>query len=158
MWKPSGDSIGKLTECRLAGATYRTDIDVGTLAGADIINWRTTTPLAVGRYFPAVASDGRFLWVAAGTSASGNLADVQVAPILPDGSLGSWTTTTPLPTARGGLSMVAANGSLIAVGGYAGSPATAADVSTALINPVTGAVGAWTATTALTGARGEAAE
>jgi hypothetical protein len=73
-------------------------------------------------------------------------ATVDYAPINANGTLGSWTATTPLLVATDQATSVAYNGYVYEIGGA--NPSVAATVDYAPIN-ANGTLGAWTATTSL---------
>jgi N-acetylneuraminic acid mutarotase len=60
-----------------------------------------------------------FLYVAGGFDVSTNtLADVQRAPVKPDGTLGAWMMQPPLPAPLGGSGVAMTHGEVILAGGY----------------------------------------
>lgn len=135
-------------------------IDSAGVTGA--VNTTTVIPSVsseqgtnTGRTYNGVAAYNGYLYVVGGTgkNALGTataLASVEFAPINSDGSLGSWTNSTALPNARTGVSAVAYNGILYAIGGKqngAGIASTEVDIAT--LNASTGAVGSWSTTSAL---------
>jgi hypothetical protein len=100
--------------------------------------WTAATPLPTALEFPAVvaatqrnsfAVSAGFLYVLGGaTSASGTpVSTVYRAPLNANGSIGSWTTITPLPAPLRSAGAVVEYGSLYVVGGAttANAPATA---------------------------------
>jgi hypothetical protein len=78
---------------------------------------------------------------------------VNYAPINSNGTLGSWSATTSLPTATGEATSIAYNGYLYEIGGNTGS--LTATVNYAPINS-NGTLGSWSATTSLPTATVEA--
>jgi large repetitive protein len=106
---------------------------------------------ATGRYGQATFAYNGNLYVIAGATSSANLSDVQYAPIVSNGPLGTWSATTAIPTARARHTSVAYNGYLYVIGGL-NSSTYYDDVEVAPINS-TGTVGTWSATTALATAR-----
>jgi N-acetylneuraminic acid mutarotase len=113
-------------------------------------SWTTTTSFTTPRYSHAGVASGGFIYILGGEGPSGVFSDVQFAPVKGDGTLGAWTATTPLTTARFGHTSVAYNGRLYVVGGNNG--VNLGDVQVAPIN-VDGTVGAWSATTPFVTAR-----
>jgi hypothetical protein len=105
------------------------------------------------RYYQGVVAYGGYLYVIGGRNnlASGNTRDtVFVAKINADGSLGAWTTTTPLPQpmlAMGDM-CVGYNGHIYVV---CGADAAFSSLSTVLYAPqnADGTLGAWNTTTPL---------
>lgn len=112
--------------------------------------WTATTSFTTARYnLTSVAYNG-YLYIAGGQSTGSTFFnDVQYAPINANGTIGAWTATTSFTTARATHTSVVYGGYLYVIGGY-GASGYLDDVRFAAINPSTGAVGAWTATTALT--------
>ncbi|MGQ0508365.1 MAG: Kelch repeat-containing protein [Myxococcaceae bacterium] len=113
--------------------------------------WQTLPNLPANRdWTHAVAQDGFFYSI--GGTGGGSNAAVYMAGLAdgPDGTVGTWNTTTALGTARSGHARVAYRGNLYVLGGRTGSFLN--DVQRATINPG-GTVGAWSATSAFTTAR-----
>ena len=59
--------------------------------------WREVAHLPVGRFIHETRVVGDHLVVLGGSTGAREAADVFVAPIKPDGTLGAWKATTPLP-------------------------------------------------------------
>lgn len=116
----------------------------------NIPSWSATTALPVPRKAHAAAAANSYLYSVGGADAS-NARQVSVfyAPVQGDGSLGSWQVTTALPSPRANLGAVAAGGFLYAIGGDEDDSTIHATVYVAALDPINGAVGAWTTTTAL---------
>ena len=96
----------------------------------------------------AVAYNNR-MYLVGGRSTSGPVSTVEIADINPTGTLGSWTTSTALPTTLYGHGVQVYNDRLYVVGGASsvgGAPITT--VSYNKINP-DGTLNSWTATTPL---------
>jgi N-acetylneuraminic acid mutarotase len=112
--------------------------------------WAAATPLPPTSglsSFAAVAHDGR-LYVIGGLIYSSPVADVHVAPIRADGTLGEWSAVTSLPTATSKHDSVAYNGHLYVLGGDDPNPWELSRVIVATIN-ADGSLGAWSSTTSL---------
>ena len=123
--------------------------DSGSAGDALLRTWSPTTPLATARYAHAAVVYNDRVYVLGGDQGRGlQLNDVQVAPILSDGSLGNWSSTTSFPIVRAGLTSVAANGYLYVLGGGNTASEQIANVDYAPINP-DGTVGMWRSTTPL---------
>ncbi|MCU0697993.1 MAG: hypothetical protein MUC96_15840 [Myxococcaceae bacterium] len=91
------------------------------------------------------------LYVGGGTGSSGNLSDLQVAPINSNGTLGTFTTLArTLTSARFGAEAVVHNDRVYVVGGF--DTAFRSDVHTATFN-ADGTINPFTATAAFTGGR-----
>ncbi len=79
-----------------------------------------TTPLPSPRFQAGAAIAGGRLFVAGGLAEDGAPRDeVFSAPLLDDAGVGAWETEPALPSARAGLSVVAAGGVVYALGGEA---------------------------------------
>jgi len=112
--------------------------------------WTATTSFAGGRYGMKGLAYNGYLYMSGGyTSLFANAADVQFARINANGSVGNWTTTTSLPTARMGHASLAYNGYMYTVGGKTMGGIYYSDVQYARFNG-NGSIGAWTATTSIT--------
>ncbi|MBK7861812.1 MAG: hypothetical protein IPJ65_24985 [Archangiaceae bacterium] len=102
-----------------------------------------TTPLPSARSQHAATAAGGKLFVLGGLGADGTtlLAEVLSAPLSGDGGVGPWSTETPLPAARAGLTAFAAGGFVYAVGGEAATGL----LDEVLAAPLSGAgaLGAW---------------
>ena len=110
-------------------------------------SWTATTSLpAATPQATSVVYNG-YLYEIGGCNTSCPATTVDYAPINSNGTLGSWTATTSLPTATQVATSVAFNGYLYEIGGYNGSAAVAT-VDYAPINS-NGTLGSWTATTSL---------
>ncbi|MHB8362477.1 MAG: hypothetical protein ACYDBX_02555 [Patescibacteria group bacterium] len=83
-----------------------------------------------------------------GCTSSCAVATVDYAPINSNGTLGSWTATTSLPTATYDATSVVYNGYVYEIGGIITSTGVVATIDYAPINS-NGTIGAWTATTSL---------
>src|SRR5207249_8314022 len=100
-----------------SGATLSNVQHAPLAANGTIGTWTATTPLATSVLTPGcIARDG-FIYVFGGnhhdsiTPADVDQADVQVAPVVPDGALGPWKTTTIMPVSgRSASAVVEANG------------------------------------------------
>ncbi|MDZ7744294.1 MAG: LamG-like jellyroll fold domain-containing protein [Candidatus Saccharibacteria bacterium] len=109
----------------------------------NIGKWETTTSFSNTRHSHASTVYNGYLYVTGGWSGSTFLDDVQYAPISPDGSLGSWSTTTSLPSARERMPVAAHNGYMYVFGGY-----NSTYLDTVYRAPINGdgSLGSWTAT------------
>ena len=86
---------------------------------ASLTPWQLTTPLPVALAAHAMTATTTHVYVLGGVSGTNcTLVDsVNVAPILPDGSLGTWTATTPLTFPRGFLGAAVVGGISTSSGG-----------------------------------------
>ncbi|MBI5526165.1 MAG: hypothetical protein HY897_07505 [Deltaproteobacteria bacterium] len=82
--------------------------------------WNTSQKFAIARgLHTSTLFAGNLYLIGGGDSAIGYKDDVQYAPINADGTVGAWNmSSTHLPNTLAGLASVAANGYLIATGGY----------------------------------------
>jgi N-acetylneuraminic acid mutarotase len=95
--------------------------------------WSATTSLDRARFgHTSVATNG-FLYVIGGNSAGGLLNDVQSAPIISNGAIGAWGSTTSFGTPSDTHASVAYNGYLYLIAGYGGSGAVS-DVQVVTLN------------------------
>jgi hypothetical protein len=115
--------------------------------------WSASTSLPTATiHHDAVAYNG-FLYVAGGDDeSSGDLSRVLMAPINGDGSIGSWSATTSLPSGRSSHEAVACDGFLYCIGGGAPNGDPLGDVLVAPIHG-DGSIGEWSASTAISPAR-----
>lgn len=97
------------------------------IAGAQEIQFKTTTPLKAGRQMAGAVVLGDYLYVISGNKElMGYSTSVEMAKINPDGTLGEWKETTPLPTERSYIdnSTLALNDIVYVVAGKRGSTNT----------------------------------
>jgi N-acetylneuraminic acid mutarotase len=110
--------------------------------------WSSTTALPSGRRFHTSVAYNGCVYVIAGYDADYGSAfgDVWVAPINGDGSIGNWTSTSSLPSARGFHASAVYNGFVYVTGGseFGATP----EVLFAPVN-ADGTLGSWTPTTEL---------
>lgn len=117
-------------------------------ADGTIGTWASTTSLNDGsnaprRQFKAVAMNG-FLYVIGGRDASNaTKTTAMYAKLNSDGTVGSWKTTTALPSARFGAGTFAYNGYMYVMGGFNSSVAQTNTIYYAKVNP-DGTLGSWT--------------
>src|SRR5439155_1923549 len=79
--------------------------------------WSPTTSFTTARYGHSSVVYGGHLYVIGGNNGSVASADVQIAPIKSDGTLGTWTPTTALRVARNYHTSVVLDGYLYVAGG-----------------------------------------
>ncbi len=120
-------------------------------ANGSIGSWTATTSLpdtlTAGA---AVVHNGR-VYFAGGNDGSARTDGVYYATFNPNGTLGTWQTTTALPEEREGAGLVEYNGYLFSIGGYNATNI----VDTVYAAPINtnGSVGAWSTTASLPDAR-----
>jgi|GEM_PF-6344366 len=113
--------------------------------------WTTTTQLPSALYSHTSVANNGYMYAIGGTQDSVNgTTTVRFALINATGSLGAWTTTTPLLGALFSHTSVVNNGYVYVMGGTDGLNTTAT-VRFAQVN-ATGSLGAWTTTNQLPGA------
>jgi N-acetylneuraminic acid mutarotase len=110
--------------------------------------WNVGTHLPTARYEHTSVAYNGYLYVIGGYGSGGFLNEVLYAHINSDGTLGSWSSTTTLPTGRRNHTSVVYNGNLYVIGGFSSSSSRLDQVLYAAINP-DGTVGSWTAANAL---------
>ena len=106
--------------------------------------WLSTTGLPGGRMYHGCFVYNNYLFVLGGWGSGSYRADVWSAEIHADGSIGSWTSTTELPSPRCGYSLAVCNGYIYVFNG--------SGVIYAQIND-NGIVGNWESTTSIPAAR-----
>lgn len=127
------------------GSTFRNDVQFARIyPDGSTGTWLATSSFSVGVQRPAAVAYSGYLYLIGGES-SGNQGEstVQYARILADGTIGSWTATSELPTTRYCHTANAYNGYLYVIGGE-----DSVTIFKAPINP-DGSVGSWSVTTNL---------
>ncbi len=109
-------------------------------------SWTATTSLPQATNQATSVVYNGYMYEIGGNNGSVNVATVDYAPINSNGTLGSWTATTVLPTATEQATSVVYNGYVYEIGGY--TTVAVATVDYAPINS-NGTLGSWTATTSL---------
>ena len=107
--------------------------------------WLLTTTLPGGRMYHGCFVHNNYIFILGGWGSGSYRNDVWSAEIQADGSVGSWTSTTDLPSPRSGFNMAVCNGYLYVIGGYNGS-SDLTEVVYAQIND-DGTIGTWESTT-----------
>jgi len=119
--------------------------------GSLVEPWLSTTNLPGARMYHGCFIYNNYLFVLGGVESGSYRSDVWSAEIQADGSVGSWTSTTDLPSPRSGFNMAVCNGYIYVIGGYNGS-ADLTEVVYAQIND-DGTIGTWESTTSMPAAR-----
>ncbi len=123
-----------------------TDVLYATINGDGTIgSWTTGTSFTTARTFgQSVVSNGRIYVLGGATNSNATSANtsVQFATINGDGTIGSWTSTTNLPSARALFGAVVSGGLIYITGGFNG--AGIADTYSIAING-DGTLGSWSA-------------
>jgi len=141
--------IGGRTDIGYTSQVYYSRILTGT---HDLTDWQETTPLSATTYLNGVWNHGAAvvngrIYVLGGNKGGTLFDTVCYAPILEDGSLGTWTTTTSLPQAINFARVAVVHGRLYILGGQA--PTASDKVYYARPDPTTGVITGWLTTTAL---------
>ena len=120
-------------------------------------SWQYTTPLPVAGWTNAFAIHGKmyvFLVAVVTKSPTSTVASTTVvwATINPNGSLGAWNQTNPLPSTAGGQGQVLYNNNFVYFIGGCDNGCTVPSTTAwyAAVNTSTGAIGTWATTTSLT--------
>ncbi|MHB8362518.1 MAG: hypothetical protein ACYDBX_02760, partial [Patescibacteria group bacterium] len=118
-------------------------------ANGTLGSWTATTSIPVAIYDATSVEYNGYVYEIGGYNATTGygVSTVDYAPINSNGTLGSWTPTTSLPTATYSATSVVYNGYVYEIGGSSTSGSTAV-VDYAPINS-DGTIGAWVATTSL---------
>jgi len=122
-----GDVLYAQVQTNLNMVVWTTNSTYGGLSYSIVNNlvgtWNATTPLPDAVGYPAGVAANGFLYVLSGAiDSEGPYANnsVYYAKINPDGSVGAWQTTTPLPSPEFGLNAVVWNGRIYTTGGNNG--------------------------------------
>lgn len=113
-------------------------------------DWTATTSLPNAVYDSATVTHNGYIYEIGGNpnGGSGSSDVVYYAPLNPDGSVGTWNTTSSLPKTLTSHTAVVNNGYVYALGGYSHSTGLSTSVYYAPLNP-DGTLGSWTATGSL---------
>jgi outer membrane protein assembly factor BamB len=132
---------------------YSTVYSAAQQAGGTLGSWSTTTAMPQPLYDHAVASANGDIYVVGGFNASNVAQSTVYMATQTNGTLGAWTTQTPLPIAEGEIAALTVNGYLYVVGGHTGS--SGVGESTVYAAPIgsNGTLGAWSSLTSLPQAR-----
>jgi N-acetylneuraminic acid mutarotase len=109
-------------------------------------SWQSTTSLPSGRHYHSSVVSGGYVYVLGGYGDSGSLSEVLYAAVNGDGSLGSWQSTTSLPSGRSAHSSVVSGGYVYVLGG--GDSDYLSEVLYAAVNG-DGSLGSWQSATGL---------
>ncbi|MBI3096757.1 MAG: hypothetical protein HYY93_00705, partial [Planctomycetes bacterium] len=129
-----------------------TDVQFAPInANGTVGAWTATTALTTARDSHTSVAHNGYIYVMGGWVGGVAVNGVEYATINANGTLGAWTATTALMTARSSHTSVVYSGYLYVIGGDTGS-GYLNDVQCAPID-ANGTVGAWTPTTALSTVR-----
>lgn len=133
---------------------YATDqISRGNMTGGTLGSWSTTSSYSsAGTTGVGVAAQNGYLYAAGGDSGGTVDSDVEYVAINGDGTVGTWTTTSSLGTARASHGFTTTDtGYAYAVGGCVSGGSATTSVEYAQINS-NGTLGSWSATSSLSSA------
>jgi len=83
----------------------------------DILNWKITSPLKLGRYAVSAATQSNKLYALGGLDGAIYVDKIEMSIILKDGNLSAWKDTTPLSSPRANFSSFVHNQRLYILGG-----------------------------------------
>ena len=116
------------------------------LSPGEVGIWASTTPLPVGlAYTNSVIYNG-YVYKIGGSTGLEEINTVYSAPLNSNGTLGNWSTTTPLPQNLSNSTSVVYNGYVYVIGGTINDSSRLNTVYSAPLN-LNGTVGDWTAST-----------
>ncbi len=147
-----GGRNGDDTSGTTVGTVYYAPLDANGSVGTWVTNG---TSLPSGRMdFRPVAYNG-YMYVTGGRDNSFvRTATVYYAPINADGSIGAWSTTTALPSARSGeITAAGSNGYLYVVGGVPTSGGSATNTTYYALLNSNGTISSWSTSTTLPATR-----
>jgi hypothetical protein len=123
-------------------------VERGRISAGTLGSWSPTSSLPAARVFHSLARHNGFMYLVGGSQdGSEAVTDVWFCAMNADGSVGSWTSTTSLPSERFWHTTLAYNGFLYVVGGFSGTTMLD-EVLYAPLN-ADGSVGSWSATASL---------
>ena len=124
-----------------AGCAALSDVYSASIGSGAIGTWNTQTPLPAGRSYLQAVACGGYLYVIGGGSWTTPAADVWSAPITGGGTVGAWTSQSPLPVATGELGLGFISGYIYVAGGWTPSLTSAVYSAQTLAG---GGLSAWT--------------
>ncbi|MHB8362605.1 MAG: Kelch repeat-containing protein [Patescibacteria group bacterium] len=135
---------GENQHAALSTVDYAHILPSGTLG-----SWTATTSLPQATSSATSVVYAGFIYEIGGTNGGNDFSTVDYAPINSNGTLGSWTATSSLPTATNVATSVEYNGYVYEITGC--TPATACSTTTVDYAPINsnGTLGSWIATTPL---------
>ena len=136
-----------------SGQPWRKQYDINTTQSTDITGWTTSTSLpgTVG-YSQAIVTSNR-VYLLGGYINSTWSAVVYTAPILSDGTLGTWTTSTSLPANMGHSQAIVTSNRVYLLGGHINGAWSAVVYTAPILSD--GTLGTWTTSTSLPGNMGD---
>ena len=122
-------------------------------SGGKLGSWTTTTALPQALYDHATAAAGGHVYVVGGFNSSNVTQSTVYMATQTNGTLGAWSTQTPLPIAEGEIAATAYNGFVYVVGGHTATSGTGEATVYAAPIGSNGTLGAWSSLTPLPQAR-----
>jgi N-acetylneuraminic acid mutarotase len=122
-------------------------ITASAAAVGEIGIWNTTSSIPTAVIQATTVTYNGYIYELGGDGNSGTVTNVSYAPLNPNGTIGTWTATTPLTDAVYGAMSVAYNGYIYEMGGF-DHTGDIGNTYYAPLNP-NGTIGTWTATTAI---------
>lgn len=139
--------VGGYVNGAYSSTVYSAPIDSNGVIGA----WSTGTSLPGVLAFSSLAVTRNRVYLIGGTTnGSNSVSTVYTAPINVNGTLGTWTTTTSLPTAVCKASVFVTSNKIYVIGGNVSNNTASSIVQIAPINS-DGTLGTWTSGTSLPG-------
>lgn len=142
----------------VSGITAQASVEFALInPSGSLATFSNTSPLPSARAFVSAVAHNGYLYATGGSNSAGTvIAEVQVAPINANGTLGAFSATTPLPSPRRSHSTVVWNNRLYVVGGSDGTTANTTVQSAPIA--ANGTLGAFTSTSSFANGReGQAA-
>ncbi len=133
-----------------AGRPWQQQYDINATQSIEIIGWVTETALPSARYTSSAIVTKNRVYFCGGTNGSAYSSAVYTAPINADGTLGVWTTGSPLPGVLGVSQAIVTKNRVYLLGGENASTVSTNVVYTAVIND-DGTLGTWVTDTSLPG-------
>lgn len=135
------------------GGTMYDDVEYAQINGDGTIGtWASTTSLSTARTYHGFTVYNGYAYALGGSTTGWSIqSSTEYAPVNSNGTIGTWTSTTSLPTERTSANTVAYNGYMYLIGGLTNSGV----VNSVLYAPIKadGSLGSWSTTNSFTTAR-----
>ena len=141
-------TLGGEVDTPAGAVAIRSTSRAAVLPGGTLDAWVDTQALPDPLYFHASVAVNGFVYVIGGSKpGTGPLPNVRFASLAPEGKIGTWTETTPLPIARSRVAATTDGTHIFVVGGFppAGGSSCEPDVLVGTIAP-DGQIPFWTKT------------
>ena len=135
-----------------SGTAYHNEVQYAPInANGTIGTWTATTSFNNARYAHGSVVYNGYIYICGGYVNTTYLSDCQYSKINTNGTVGTWTATSNLPSARAGHTAAVYEGYVYMLGGHT----TGAGFTDVLYAPIRadGSLGAWGATTSFTNGR-----